>query len=69
MVDLQNNIVNIKYINTLLPGLKERHWCQCDAIPDGSFKDVYGHKRLLKKERLASLSMPYQHRAPSFLSF
>jgi hypothetical protein len=36
-------------------------------MPDVLFKDVYGHKRLLDKERLASLSVYYQHKAPSFL--
>jgi hypothetical protein len=58
---------NIKTLNTLLRGLKERHWRQSDAIPGGPFKDVRGHKRLLEKERLASLSMHYQHRALSLL--
>jgi ribosomal protein L39E len=59
----------IKTLNTLLRGLKERHWRQSDAIPGGPFKDVRGHKRLLEKERLASasLSMHYQHRALSLL--
>jgi hypothetical protein len=51
----------------LLRGLKERHWRQSDAIPGGPFKDVRGHKRLLEKEGLASLSMHHQHRALSLL--
>jgi hypothetical protein len=44
-----------------------RHWRQSDAIPVGPFKDVRGHKRLLEKERLASLSMHHQNRALSLL--
>jgi hypothetical protein len=52
---------NIKTLNTLWLTLNERHWRQSEAIPD-----VYGHKRLLEKERLASLSMLYQHRIMYF---
>jgi hypothetical protein len=56
---------NIKTLNTLLRGLKERHWCQSDAVPGGPFRDVRGHKRLLEKERLASLSITNIGRFPS----
>jgi hypothetical protein len=48
---IYSNNVTLKrlLLNTLWLRLNERHWRQSDAIPDGPFKDVYGHKRLLEK--------------------